>query len=381
MIKQGQINNKYQMGDNAEAIKMEDMDHLRKMFLGGLSTNSTEDSLREFFSQFGEVIDVIVMRDPTTKRSRGFGFITYKNATMVDKAQAARPHIVDGKSIDSKRALPRPEVSGDSTVKKIFVGGLKEYHDEQSLKEHFQQFGNVISVKVLTDKTTGRKRGFAFVEFDDYDAVDKAVLHMNHVIKYVKVDVKKSKYKEELAKKLANQQGAATGMLQAGGAGISSVTATYQQPPNVGTAYNPQTAYGYANAPTATYNGWGGAYAPPPVAAYPQQTNAYGNYVAAPQNGTAPGWNATPYAAPGANWPQNGYVPTVPATVPVGPAVAVPSAATATSGWSAAPTANGTQNFGTYQQTYNGGPQKAGNLQGNRMNPYSVSSAPNYGKH
>uniref|UniRef100_A0A1A9VF89 RRM domain-containing protein n=1 Tax=Glossina austeni TaxID=7395 RepID=A0A1A9VF89_GLOAU len=280
------------------------------MFLGGLSTNSTEGSLRELFSQFGEVIDVIVMRDPTTKRSRRFGFITYKNATMVDKAQAARPHIVNGKSIDSKRALPCPEVSGASTVKKIFVGGLKEYHDEQSLKEHFQQFGNVISVKVLTDKTAGSKRGFAFVEFDDYDAVDKAVLHTNHVIKNVKVDLKKSKYKEELAKKLANQQ---------------------RQGPLL-----------------VCFK------------------------LAVP--------NATPYAAPGANWPQNGYVSTVPATVLVGPAVAVPSAATATSGWSADPTAaNGTQNFETYQQTYNGGPQKAGNLQGNRMNPYRVSSAPNYG--
>uniref|UniRef100_A0A1A9W6F4 RRM domain-containing protein n=1 Tax=Glossina brevipalpis TaxID=37001 RepID=A0A1A9W6F4_9MUSC len=373
MIKQGQMKNNYQIADNSVAIKMEDMDHLRKMFLGGLSANSTEDSLREFFSQFGEVIDVIVMRDPTTKRSRGFGFITYKDATMVDKAQAARPHIVDGKSIDSKRALPRPEVSGDSTVKKVFVGGLKEYHDEPSLKEHFQQFGNVISVKVLTDKTTGRKRGFAFVEFDDYDAVDKAVLHINHV------DVKKSTYKQELAKKLANQQGTTIGMIPPVGAGIPSVTAAYQQPPNVATAYNPQTAYGYANGPTATYNGWGGAYAQPPAAAYSQQTNAYSSYVTAPQNGTGPGWTATPYTAPAANWPQNGYVPTVPATVPVGPAVAVPSGNTATSGWNAAPAANGTQNFGTYQQTYNGGPQKASSLQGNRMNPYSVSSAPNYG--
>lgn len=72
-------------------------DHLRKLFLGGLSPNSTEDSVRDFYSQFGEVIDVIIMRDPTTKRSRGFGFITFKDATMVDRAQASRPHIVDGK--------------------------------------------------------------------------------------------------------------------------------------------------------------------------------------------------------------------------------------------------------------------------------------------
>lgn len=72
-------------------------DHLRKMFLGGLSPNSTEESVRAYYSQFGEVIDVIIMRDPTTKRSRGFGFITFNDASMVDRAQASRPHIVDGK--------------------------------------------------------------------------------------------------------------------------------------------------------------------------------------------------------------------------------------------------------------------------------------------
>ena len=88
------------------------------------------------------------------------------------------------RTVDSKRALPRPETGtseSNSSVKKVFVGGLKEYHDEQSLKEHFQQFGNILGVKILTDKNTGRKRGFAFVEFDDYDSVDKAVCkYKNH---------------------------------------------------------------------------------------------------------------------------------------------------------------------------------------------------------
>lgn len=69
------------------------------MFLGGLSPNSTEESVRAFYSQFGEVMDVIIMRDPTTKRSRGFGFITFKDSSMVDRAQASRPHVVDGKYV------------------------------------------------------------------------------------------------------------------------------------------------------------------------------------------------------------------------------------------------------------------------------------------
>lgn len=60
-------------------------------------------------------------------------------------------------------------------MKKLFVGGLKDNHDEPCLEEYFSQFGKVVSVKILTDKTTGKRRGFAFIEYDDYDAVDKAI--------------------------------------------------------------------------------------------------------------------------------------------------------------------------------------------------------------
>lgn len=40
-------------------------------------------------------------------RSRGFGFITYSEPGMVDAAQAARPHKIDGKVVEPKRAVPR----------------------------------------------------------------------------------------------------------------------------------------------------------------------------------------------------------------------------------------------------------------------------------
>lgn len=82
------------------------------------------------------------------------------------------------RTVDPKRALPRPERETRETnisVKKLFVGGLKDNHDEKCLEEYFSKFGNVISVKILTDRTTGKRRGFAFIEYDDYDSVDKAI--------------------------------------------------------------------------------------------------------------------------------------------------------------------------------------------------------------
>lgn len=83
---------------------------------------------------------------------------------------------------------------------------MKDNHDEECLREHFSTFGNVIGIKIITDKATGRKRGFGYVEFDDYDAVDKAVFSQPHTLKYVVVDVKKSVYKKQDQQNYQNDQ-------------------------------------------------------------------------------------------------------------------------------------------------------------------------------
>lgn len=79
---------------------------MRKLFIGGLDYRTNDASLKEFYEQWGEIVDVVVMKDPQTKRSRGFGFITYSRAHMVDDAQKNRPHKIDGRYLNNLISLP-----------------------------------------------------------------------------------------------------------------------------------------------------------------------------------------------------------------------------------------------------------------------------------
>lgn len=73
--------------------------------------------------------------------------------------------------IYTSQEINNPEAN--STVKKLFVAGIKDDVTDDDMKTYFSNYGNVISVTIVTEKDTGKKRGFGFVEFDDYDPIDK----------------------------------------------------------------------------------------------------------------------------------------------------------------------------------------------------------------
>ncbi|XP_059544468.1 heterogeneous nuclear ribonucleoprotein A1-like isoform X3 [Myotis daubentonii] len=184
-------------------------EQLRKLFIGGLSFETTDESLRSHFEQWGTLTDYVVLRDPSTKRSRGFGFVTYATVEEVDAAMNARPHKVDGRVVEPKRAVSREDSQRPGahlTVKKIFVGGIKEDTEEHHLRDYFEQFGKIEVIEIMTDRGSGKKRGFAFVTFDNHDSVDKIVIQKYHTVNGHGCEVRKALPKQEMAGASSSQR-------------------------------------------------------------------------------------------------------------------------------------------------------------------------------
>ena len=80
---------------------------LAKIFVGGLSWQTNEDSLRYHFEQYGEVASVEVMRDRNTNQPRGFAFVVFKSDETVDLVMSSGPHEINHKIVDVKRAQAR----------------------------------------------------------------------------------------------------------------------------------------------------------------------------------------------------------------------------------------------------------------------------------
>merc|ERR550534_3376698 len=171
-----------------------------KLFVGGLSWQTSADKLREYFGQYGTIIDVQVLKDPLTQRSRGFGFITFAEAGSVDRVLAVAAHTLDGKKIDPKHATPKNKgkAAATSKTKKVFVGGVSQDTSADEVKAYFSQFGRVEEAVMLMDQQTKRHRGFGFVTFESEEVVDRICEIHYHTIKNKKVECKKAQPKEAI---------------------------------------------------------------------------------------------------------------------------------------------------------------------------------------
>lgn len=81
-----------------------------KIYVGNLSFSSTEDTVRNLFSQFGEVTDVALINDRETGRPRGFGFVEMRDDNAGREAiRALDGNDFEGRSLKVNEARPRTD--------------------------------------------------------------------------------------------------------------------------------------------------------------------------------------------------------------------------------------------------------------------------------
>ncbi|XP_051920971.1 heterogeneous nuclear ribonucleoprotein A0-like [Hippocampus zosterae] len=292
-------------------------DQLCKLFVGGLNVDTDDDGLRKHFEQFGSLTDCVVVVNKQLQRSRCFGFVTYSTPEEADAAMGARPHTVDGNTVEVKRAMSREDANKPEAlakVKKIFVGGLKDDIEEDHLNDYFSQYGQIEKSEVISEKDTGKKRGFGFVYFTDHDAADKAVVIKFHNINGHKVEVKKALTKQEMQS--ANRSGmtprgrGGRGMRggNQNGYGSRDYGGSYSYG-NGGGGYNSGGGYGgYSGHYGGGYGDQGGGYSGGNGysdfgSSYGQHSSGYG-----PMKGPFGGQrNPSPYTRGGGGYPRGGY--------------------------------------------------------------------------
>ena len=85
----------------------------RKLYVGGLSYETTDDQLREAFAKFGTVESAKVIKDRDSDRSKGFGFVEMSSDSEAEEAiRGMKGTLLDGKQITVDYARERPERGG-----------------------------------------------------------------------------------------------------------------------------------------------------------------------------------------------------------------------------------------------------------------------------
>ncbi|KAL6736735.1 hypothetical protein Aduo_007052 [Ancylostoma duodenale] len=162
------------------------------VFVGDLSPEVDNKALKEAFAPFGDVSDAKVIRDVTTLKSKGYGFVSYPKREEAERAiEQMNGQWLGRRTIRTNWATRKPgqgggdqPASSEKTYEDIFnmttpdntsvyVGNVAGGVCEEDIREAFGQFGRILEVRIF------KVQGYAFVKFDSKDCACRAILRMN----------------------------------------------------------------------------------------------------------------------------------------------------------------------------------------------------------
>ncbi|XP_072174498.1 TAR DNA-binding protein 43-like [Diadema setosum] len=160
----------------------------------GLDYNTTDDQMKEYFEKYGELVMAQVKKDPTTGRSKGFGFIRYKDIDAQESVVEKR-HKIDPASRWCEVKYPDTGGRAQPSRKKLFIGRLSGDITKEHLYDIFSKYGEVVDVFIPKPF-----RGFAFVTMNSSKDADE-IIEEDLIINGNSVYISRAEPKERVVNK------------------------------------------------------------------------------------------------------------------------------------------------------------------------------------
>ena len=155
-----------------------------ELFVRNIGYDTTQEGLAEYFAKYGDVEESKIVTDKNTGKSRGFGFLKfYEKRSAYNAMKDAENIVVDGRNLQIRYSNDKSSQmkGGNNSAKKgpasefgVFVGNISYKCTENDLKKFFKDCGKVLDVRIAK-KPDGKLKGFAHVDFETKEGMEKAV--------------------------------------------------------------------------------------------------------------------------------------------------------------------------------------------------------------
>jgi len=185
-----------------------------QIFFANLPFGIEQSEVQTYFSKFGTIKSTNFIKDRVTQKPKGYGFVTFENETSVDECQKNRPHVLQDKTIDTRRCFRHEYQDKPYFTEKtetIYIGGIKdETMTESDIRTYFSSIStNIKNINLRAASQKDMKKGWVFLSFEDFDDADRVINSNPHNIKGVSYEVKKALKKETMTTLQNQQMGAA----------------------------------------------------------------------------------------------------------------------------------------------------------------------------
>lgn len=146
----------------------------KTLFVGGLSIYIGEQELYQYFQAYSKVLKVVFLRERETGKSKGYAFVTLKDADVAYDL-ASRKHVIMGRQVECQVAARKCEKTLNSEVRmrrKLYVTNITPHLSDANFRQFFLAFGEVHNCYIIKNPELNCNRNYGFVEFEDPDVTD-----------------------------------------------------------------------------------------------------------------------------------------------------------------------------------------------------------------